>query len=105
MSRKGTRWNFSVFEGEKASQPLHKNWKASGVRYWKAWPGDFIWLERKSQMNQELRDNSYHNFLEIVCIEGRITKKSPEGVWAFKFGIKEESVMEMKDQRERQEDI
>lgn len=56
-------------------------------------------------MNQELRDNSYHNFLEIVCIEGRITKKSPEGVWAFKFGIKEESVMEMKDQRERQEDI
>lgn len=82
-----------------------RTWKASGVRYWKAWPGDFIWLERKSQMNQELRDNSYHNFLEIVCIEGRITKKSPEGVWAFKFGIKEESVMEIKDQRERQEDI
>lgn len=54
-----------------------RTWKASGVRYWKAWPGDFIWLERKSQMNQELRD-SYHNFLEIVCIEGRITKKSPE---------------------------
>lgn len=33
---------------------------------------------------------SYHTFLEIVCVEGRITK-SLQGVWAFQIVIKEES--------------
>lgn len=54
MSRKENRWNFSVFEDKKVSHRT-STWKVSGTRYWKAWLGDFIWLERKSQMNQELR--------------------------------------------------
>lgn len=51
------------------------------------------------------KGSSYHKFLEMVCGEGWSAKKNPEGVWAFKFGIKEEFAMGMMDQLERQEDI
>lgn len=58
-----------------------------------------FYLVRENVSNEPgAEGSSYHSFLEVVCIEGTINKKNPEGVWAFKFGIKEEPVMEMKDQ-------
>lgn len=59
--------------------------------------GRFYLVREKVSNEAGAEGRSYHTFLEIVCVEGRITK-SPQGVWAFQIVIKEESVMEMRDQ-------
>lgn len=65
-----------------------------------------FYLVREKVLNEAgAKDSSYHTFLEIVCGERWSPKKNPEGAWPFKFVIKEEFVMGMKDQHERQEDI